>query len=418
MMKNDNQKIDTFLHEEGLLDAIDEQRIYRAVMSKSPHPKSEGSNKVGSVLLVLLFMFVLVGFTSFPYLSKIIDDYFGANFSTLLTTKEESSVTKKGITIRLHHYFQDNGLYYSVVSVDGADQSVGIDSESIPGVSMVREITPEEEQTKQYFVLISPDKLSALKINALQTTPITINEQIKMSSIQDLATNRYEQISRQSIVRSTGVEEAIDQLMILDGAHQTLASSVTPSVAIDSFGVIQDQFHIQLQSLHKSIDNLVVSVGRDQQTMHPFSMSYLFDYYHGGTKSYRKEFVFADVKNSDAVDEITISGDMFTDSVSADWIFDVGVAEPLPMKVFESSDGMVSISVSPLSIRIDTSNTQRLKGTTIIAQDTKGNQKKLAILDQSNSQGSTDAMYITYYNDLDTIQTVIIGDEVLEQVAD
>lgn len=406
-MKQDTQKVDLFLQEEGLLDTIDEQRIFRAVQSKSVPRKSKRLKKWVTLMVASFLILTLVGFTTVPYLSKIINTYFGHNFSTLLTPQEEISVTKNGVKIRLLQYFQDNGVYYTVISTEGTEQKVLIDPADVPGVSVIKEITPEKEHRKQFFLLTSFDKLSELAIMLLQTNPVKIKEEIKLSSIEERAANQSEQISRSAILSSTGIEEANDPLLILKGEHR----STDDYFAISSYGMIQDRFHVQIQSLNKSINDLLLSANTDTEAAYQPTVTYLFDYYQGANKTYRKEFVF-DIDELDKVDAFTISGTLFTEQISADWTIDMGDPDPLPTKVFESTDKAVSVTVSPLSVHIQTPYTTRLAGSSVIAEDSEGNKQELAILNPQDQQGTNDMTYMTYYNDLSRIEKVYIGDEV------
>jgi hypothetical protein len=408
--KRRENELDEFLSEQGLLKEIDENKMYHTVLSTSKKKNISGSKHIIRTIVISTVLFLLVGFTSYPYINEIIDNYFGRNFSSLLINKGENSLKKKNVTITLLQSFTDNSIYYNIISIEGSKQSVRIEPGSIPGVSMIKEITSKDEDDKQYFVLTSFTKLSELTIKELQTSPEIVSEKINLSTLHNLETNEYEDISRSSILSSTGIEQNIEELSILkDEGNQTHPLS-NNEIDIIGFGSKQNQFHFQIQSKHQSLENISVSLNVENNSSKEPSDEYMFEKYHSNNREYAKEFIFP-VEDQKDIKEINIYGELYTDIISGDWSFKLDSFDELPKKEFINKDKTVLITVSPISVSIDTSTDVKLKGESVIGQDLEGNRKELAELDEDKYYMSQDYSYLIYYSDINNLKKIYVGNE-------
>lgn len=76
-MKNKikENKIDEFLSEQGLFDEINKNKIYDTVILASKRKNTICSKHTIHTLIISVVLFFLVGFASYPYINKIIDNY-------------------------------------------------------------------------------------------------------------------------------------------------------------------------------------------------------------------------------------------------------------------------------------------------------------------------------------------------------
>lgn len=411
-MKNKikENKIDEFLSEQGLFDEINKNKIYETVILASKRKNTICSKHTIHTLIISVVLFFLVGFASYPYINKIIDNYFGDNFSSLLTNKGDNSAKKKNITINLLQSFKDNSVYYNIISIEGSNQSIRIEPGSISGVSMIEEITPQDESDKQYFILTSFDKLSEIAIKELQTSPEIVSEKISLSNLHNLETNKYEYISRSSILSSTGLASDGKELSILKYEVNETQHLLNNEIEIVGFNSDNNQFRFQIQSEHQSIDNILVSANSTNNITKDPINTYMFERYHSTNREYAREFVFSNEDQED-IKEVNIYGELYTDVISSDWTLKLDSFDDLPQKLFVNKDRTVLVKVSPISVSIDTSKDLELKGTSVIGQDSEGSRTELIKLNQDKYYMSEDYSYLAYYSDIDNLKMIYIGKE-------